>query len=215
MEELAFKATVRSELGRAATRRLRGEGYLPINIYGHKQENRYVAVDYREFEKFLRDGHRILTIDVDGAKEHGVVREVQFDSLGTTLVHADVARVDLEEHISMSVPIFTIGISKGQSSGGTLVSSLKEVHVEGPARAIPEKIELRISDLEINDLVRIRDLEIPEGCSFAHDPESMVLSIHERLEVEDTDDASEAAGPAEPEVISRKKEDDGGEDSDG
>ena len=207
MEEISFKATVRSSLGRAATRRLRGEGYLPINVYGHKQKNRFVAVDYRAFEKFLLDGHRILTLEVDGAKEHGVVREVQFDSLGTTLVHADIARVDLEEHISMSVPIVTIGISKGQNAGGMLYVSLKEVHIEGPARAIPEKIEFRVTELEVNDSIRIRNLEIPASCSLAHDPDDMVLAIHERIAIEE-EEAPAAEVPEEPEVISRKKEED-------
>ena len=187
MEELSLKATVRSELGRAATRRLRDDGYLPVNIYGHKQKNCHVAVDYRQFEKFLYEGHRMLTLEIGSGKEHGVVRDVQYDSLGTTLIHADITRVDLEEHISMSVPIQTIGISKGQNAGGTLDLSLKEVHIEGPARAIPEKIELRIAELDVNDTIRVRDLEIPAGCAITHDPDDMVLAIPERIEEEDSD----------------------------
>ncbi|MBI4586515.1 MAG: 50S ribosomal protein L25 [Planctomycetes bacterium] len=203
MKEYVFKAQKREKFGKRSAALARAQGLLPINIYGHKQENQHLCMDYKAFEKFLLQGHRILTIEFDGQKEHGVVKEVQYDHVGTRLIHADIARVDLTEKIVMTVPVTTLGIAKGQSAGGILEINLKELPIEGPANAIPEKIEVPIVHLEIDQLLRVKDLTPPAGCRIARDPEDVVLAIHEkRIPIFET-----PVGPVEmPEVIAKKKE---------
>ena len=203
MEELTLKCEVRGELGRAATNRLRSEGFLPVNVYGHKRENRHLAVEYRAFDRFIRGGHRVVSLSVDGAEEHGVVREIQWDGLGSTMLHVDVTRVDLQETIEMSVPIHTIGVAKGQSAG-TLDMPLHEVTVSGPARAIPEKFEIKIAALDVGEAIRVKDLEVPARCTIVNDPEDVVIAVHEQQEEAEPGEGEQAA---EPEVIGRKKED--------
>jgi len=204
MEELVLNSQVRECVGRRATKRLRGEGFLPVNIYGHKQANLHAAVEYRAFEKFIRAGHRIVTVEVGDKTEHGVVKEVQYDSLGTTMIHADITRVDLHERITLSVPVVTVGVSKGQSSGGTLDIALKELNVEGPASSLPEIFEIQIADLEVDQSVRVRDLEVPEGCRFVHEDDDVILAIHATKLLDDDVDA--AADTSEPEVISKQQD---------
>lgn len=205
MEEFALKSHVREELGRGAAKRLRREGLLPVNVYGHKEANRHLAVEYRAFEKFIGEGHRMLTLDIGGENEHGVVKEIQYDHLGTRMIHVDIARVDTQETITLSVPVETVGVSKGQAAGGTLDISLKEVHVIGPAASIPERIEIPIAALELGDAIRIRDLEPPPRCRFDHEDDAVVLAVHEKKgAVEEA--PAEAPAAEEPEVISRKKE---------
>ncbi len=210
MEEYTLKVKSREKLGRAATRALRRSGYLPVNVYGHKKANRHVAIEYRELDRFIRAGHRLLTLD-DGKKpEHGVVTEIQYDSLGTRMIHVDVTRVDREERITMAVPVATFGVSKGQTAGGTLDINLKELEIEGPAGSIPEKIEIPIAELEIGQSVRVRDLTPPPSCKFEHDEDEVILAVHTKVVVEEEPIIVEES--LEPEVISRKKEDE--EDSD-
>jgi large subunit ribosomal protein L25 len=200
MEETVFVSSPRI-LGRSSSRQLRRQGLLPLNIYGHNQANQHVAVDYKAFEKFVLAGHRILALEIGGRKEHGVVKELQWDNLSALIIHADIARVDLTEKIVLSVQIITQGVAKGQTVGGTLDIALKDVRVEGPATAIPESIVVRVADLEINQSVRIRDLQLPEGCRFMHEPDVVVLAVHEkRIAAE----APVVEGPAEPELIAKK-----------
>jgi large subunit ribosomal protein L25 len=203
MHEIIFKAQPRARVGRRSAAADRDQGLVPINIYGHKQENRHVCMDTKAFEKFLHQGHRILTIEINGEKEHGVVKEVQYDHMGLHIIHADIARIDLTEKIVMTVPVVTRGLAKGQSAGGVLEINLKEVAIEGPANAIPEKIEISIVDIELDQILRIKDLTPPTGCKFARHADDVVLAIHEKrlpiLEV--------PAGPVEmPELIAKKKE---------
>ena len=212
MKEFVLKGESRSGRGTRAATLLRKEGKLPVNIYGHKEANVNLQVDYREFEKLFGQGHRILAIDIGGKKEHGVVREVQYDTFGTHILHVDLARVDLTERIVMNVPIEAVGQAKGQGAGGTLDFNLNDVQVAGPASSIPEKIEVYIKDLDLGDDIRIKDLEIPDDCELEHEADEIVLAVHAQRGTEEEPSEPVEGEEDMPKVISKKKEEEGGSD---
>ena len=120
----------------------------------------------------------------------------------------DLARVDLKERIVMNVPVEAVGTAKGQGAGGTLDFNLNDVHVEGPAASIPEKIEVQIKELDLGQDIRIKDLELPADCVFQHEDDEIVLAVHAPRGEEEPAEAEEGAESEMPEVISKKKEDD-------
>jgi large subunit ribosomal protein L25 len=204
MEKIVFQAEPRKEVGTRAARRIRASGRLPANIYGHGESQILVSIDAKEFTKFLDAGHRIVTVRVDGKEERSVVKEVQYDALGSTLIHVDFTRITKDEKIQMSVPVETIGAPKGLSAGGVLVFPLKELDITGLPDDIPEHFPIRIEALEMGQAIRIKDLTPPERCEFAADPESVVIMIaHPR---EEAPAAPVEAQAAQPEVIGKKKE---------
>src|SRR5206468_1774799 len=114
MAKHVLKAEPRTEVrSRKALSKLRMAGRLPANIYGHKKANRLVTLDSKEIKQFILAGHRLLTVSVDGLEEDGVLKEVQYNSLGTELIHVDIHRIDIHEKISMSVRVETLGVPKG------------------------------------------------------------------------------------------------------
>jgi large subunit ribosomal protein L25 len=199
MEEYVLKARPRAEFGTKAARRLRSQGLLPANIYGHKEGNLLVTLDRKEFRRFFDAGHRIVTIEIDGKAEQGVLKEVQYDGLGSELVHVDFARVSRFEKIELEVPLELVGTV----SGGVVDFPRKEVRIRGLPRQIPERIELRIGHLKIGDSVRARELPVPEGCELLGDLETIVVAIHEP-KIEEIKPPVEAA-PTEPELVGRAK----------
>jgi len=209
MAKFVLKAEPRAEVGSRALRKVRDGGRLPANIYGHKQANRLVTLDSKEIKQFIQAGHRILTVQVDGAEENGVLKEVQYDSLGTEVIHVDIARIDIHEKITMSVRIGTIGIPKGINAGGNLDLPKREVLVEGPASSIPEKIEIHIESLDLGQTLRIKDLKPIPDCRYVEDAEQVVAAILLKRLEEPT--APPAGAPEMPEVIGKKKEEEGEE----
>ncbi|MCZ6792333.1 MAG: 50S ribosomal protein L25 [Planctomycetota bacterium] len=211
MEEFVLKGVARTEFGSKAARRYRDAGYLPANIYGHEEDNLAINLDAGEFRGFFDAGHRVATIHLGDSEEHGVIKEVQYDALGSTLVHVDFSRIGRDETISVEVPVSTVGVPKGVSGGGVLETPRKEIRVEGPAAKVPERIELNIVELKVGDVIRVRDLDVPQGCRILDDGEQVVATVtqsREELEAE----IAEATGD-EPEVIGRKKPED--EETDG
>ncbi|MBN1443177.1 MAG: 50S ribosomal protein L25 [Planctomycetes bacterium] len=207
MEEYVLTAKRRAQFGTRAARRLRQEGLLPANIYGHGQENLNVYLADKEFRKFFEAGHRVVKIVIDGhSEEHGVIKDVQYDGLGTDILHVDITRVGKGESITLEVPIEIVGVPHGVSGGGVLEFRHKELKISGVAGRIPESYALNVEAVKLGSLLRIRDLTPPEGCTFLEDPETVVIAVGEaHVEVEEAT-AEAAATPAEPEVIGRKKE---------
>jgi large subunit ribosomal protein L25 len=206
MEEYVLTATPRGQFGTRAARRLRREGLVPANIYGHGQENLSVCLTGREFRKFFEAGHRIVKILIDGrSEEHGVIKDVQYDGLGTDILHVDITRVGKGEAITLEVPVEIVGVPHGVSGGGVLEFRHKELRVSGVAGQIPESYPHTVEDVKLGSFLRIRDLVPPEGCTFLEDPETVVIAVGE-AHVEAEAAPEEAAGPSEPEVIGQKKE---------
>ena len=119
------------------------------------------------------------------------------------MLHADFTRVSADERIEIEVPVVLRGESPGVKEGGHVEHLQHSVKIECLAIAIPEKLELRIGELKLNESLRARDIELPEGVKLLSDPEMVI--VHCSLPVEETDEAAVATGEgAEPEIIGRK-----------
>jgi len=204
MAKFTLKAAARVDVGTKAMRKLRDGGRLPGNIYGHKKENRLVSFEAKEIRQFIQAGHRFLTVNVDGIEENGMLKEVQYASNGTDPIHIDIARIDIHEKITAAVRIETMGIAKGVTAGGNLDLPKREVNLEGPASAIPEKIQIKIESIEIGQAIRVKDLPPVPECRYLDDPEQVVVTVLKKIEEMPVPPAGVVAAPAEPEVIGKK-----------
>lgn len=213
MEQFVLNAESRSQFGTRAAKLLREQGRIPANIYGHKEANLFVSIDAKEFGKFLGAGHRFVTVRVGKAEEPTVVKEVQYDFLGTSMVHVDFTRVSRNEKVRVEVPFETIGMAKGVVSGGVLEFPLKEVLVEGFPQDLPEHIELNIEKLELGQAIRLKDVPVPASCAFVGDLEQVVIAVvHQKVEAPT---APVEGAPTQPEVIGKKKEEESAEGAEG
>lgn len=205
MEETILKAQPRTQVGSRSAKRLREQGLLPANIYGHQQENLLVTLDAKAFKKAFGDGHRLLDIRIGNTVERSLIKEVQYDPFGSEILHVDFTRVSLNEPIEVEVPIETIGVPKGVSSGGVLSFQVQELLVKGLPDDVPERYELKVESLEEGQFLRLKDLTPPPNCEVLGDPEQVIVGVmQKRVEAEEV--AEEEAEAGQPEVIGRKKE---------
>ena len=206
MDEIKLIAQERSDYGRKASRTFRKEGLLPANIYGLGKENLTVTVNTKEFTRIFMAGHRIFTLEVGDGKEQSVVKEVQYDNLGSEVIHVDFTRIDITQKITLDVGVELIGTV----ASGMLQFPMKEVKVESLPAGFPASISINVIELKIGDVIRIEDLEVPDGCVFVDDPDALVLQVVapiEEVEEEAVEEVGEEAEGAEPEVIGKPQED--------
>ncbi len=213
MDEFVLGTEPREEVGSRASSRLRASGRLPANIYGHKEHNVHFSLDERQFTKFLNEGHRILEFRIGDQEEHAVVKEVQYDSLGSEIIHVDFLRISRDEKIEVEVPVELIGTPKGINSGGVLNFERKEVLVSGFPQDVPESLPLDVQALEMGEAIRIRDLPAVANCEFVEDGGLVVVIIAVPRGTEEEAAEGEAPGPSEPEVIKQKKPEEEGSES--
>jgi len=207
MEQMALKAGVRTEKGSGACRRLRSKGWVPGVLYGRKQDCVSLAVKHEEIDRVLRAGSRMLTLEVGEQSERVLLKEVQYSHLGDEVIHVDFARVALDEQIEVEVPVVLKGTAAGVTEGGTLEQILHEVTVSCLPAQIPEALTVRVSELGIGDVLRLSDIELPEGAKVIGDDEAAVVTVHPPApEEEEEEAAAEEAEGDEPKVIGRKEE---------
>ena len=205
MEQQVLEYTRRTPKGTCAVRRLRREGRLPGVLYGHKQDAVPLSVDQESFEQFLREGSRTLTLQDGPRSEMALVKDLQYDALGSAVVHVDFTRIAADETVQVSVPVELVGQAKGVVDGGVLDQVAREASVECLAIAIPEVIRLHIQDMEIDQALHVRDLPVDQGITLLDPPENVVVVIHPPRVEEEEEEAEEGAEDlsAEPEIIGR------------
>jgi large subunit ribosomal protein L25 len=183
MSETALVVESRAATGKGAVRKLRAAGRIPAILYGQGKESLPLSIDPRALEKVLRVGgaNALLDLSVEGRPELGspvaLVKELQRHPIRGTIMHADLYQVDLTRTVEVEVPVHLIGKAKGIDFGGILEHSLREIALECLPRSIPASIEVDISNMEIGDVIHVRDLVLPPGVSLMSDPDLGVVHV--------------------------------------
>lgn len=182
MDKFVMEGRVRdaSEEGTRSTRKLRTNGLMPVNIYGAKKPNLTVAVDSEQFFKALEDHHKLFQIDLDGSSETGLLKEVQYDIYGDTTIHADLARVDVEDVVDTTMSVVTSGVAKGSSAGATLDIAYRHVPVRGKIKNLSRTLTLPVDKLAANEAIRAKDIDLPQGVEILLSPGTPVIILHGR-----------------------------------
>jgi large subunit ribosomal protein L25 len=207
-DALTLNTEARTNKGSRDAGRLRKAGRIPGIVYGHKVAPAPVTVSRDELLSALRQHARTLQLVIGGKNETVMIQNVQHDHLGSHVLHVDFRRVSADERVRTTVDIELRGVAPGTNSGGVLDQPLHKLHIECPALAIPESIRVKIDSLLVGQAIHVKEIELPAGVKVLEDPDLVVVQV--KLQVvapEPTPLAAEgAAAPAEPEVITKKKE---------
>jgi large subunit ribosomal protein L25 len=219
--ETTLQAEKRDERGKNAARRLRARGRIPAVVYGAKKGAVEIAVDPRVLLRILHSESGVNTlIGLQGLDEGGggatrvLVKEYQLDPIDHKLLHADFYQVAMDKALTVTVPIVLKGDAKGVKQQGGIVDFVhRELEIECLPGEIPENVTVDISELMLNQGVRVRDLNL-EGAKWKplSEPDMMIVHVV-ALKAEEVPAPVEAApaSPAEPEVIKKGKAEKEGE----
>ncbi len=204
-----LKINKREKLGTREARRLRRDNLIPAIAYGHGEENQAVSLSARDIELAIRHGEHLVKCELDGKEQNFLIKDVQYDFMGQTIIHVDLARVNLDERVDVTIPIILRGVPVGvESEGGVLRQQLAELDVQCVVTNIPEELRVPVLEMHVGDLLRVADLELPEGVTTIEDPEAVIASVS--VVTEEVAAATEEAEVG-PEVIGAKVEEESAE----
>ena len=199
----------RETQGKHGNRRLRQSGIIPGILYGHGLECVPLAVAADALTAAIRHGSRLVSL-TGAVNESAFIRDLQWDTWGTHIIHVDFTRISEHEIVEVRVPVELRGEAPGVREGGVVVQHIHEVEIACPASVIPEKLAVNINHLMLNQSVLLSALELPEGAKIlAADMAAAVVECVVPVELPE-EGAAEAA-PGEPEVIGAKEEEEEGE----
>jgi large subunit ribosomal protein L25 len=202
---LVLKAEIRQHIGSKDATRLRKQGQIPAVVYGHKKEPVAIALDAKSFIEGLHHGRRLVEVEIDKKNETVLVKDVQYDYLGTEVIHVDLMRVDVTEMVRVTIPIELKGAAKGAQEGGMVEVHTGKIEVECRVTQIPDRITVSIKEMILGDAIHAKDLKLPEGVKLISSPELLLATCHLVAEAKTTEEI-EAEMPVAPEVITAAKE---------
>ena len=141
----------RERTGTRYAKRERELGRLPVVLYGHGRDPVSLALDAKAAITFIESGERVFDIELkdEGVRQTVLLKDIQFDYLGTNIIHLDLTRVDLDEVIESAVRLRLVGEAKGLKAAGAVLSSPNDtVTVRGTVAGLPQEIDGRSSDLD-------------------------------------------------------------------
>lgn len=207
----------REKTGTRYNNRLREAGSVPAVVYGRGKDPVSIALNHRDFTRLVTKGEKIFRLDVPAdkdleAQQMVLLRDLQFDYLGTNIVHADFARISLQDRIHTLVSVHLVGEAKGlKQAGAILMHPVSEVNIECLVTELPEYIELNIAELDVGHALTAADLKLPSASmKMLTDSHSILAQIVIQQEIVVAEATAAPTGDAaSPEVITAKKPEEG------
>lgn len=208
-DQIRLEAHRRERTNKGAVKRLRRDGRVPGIMYGYRVDPTSVSVDALELYHALHTEagmNALLLLDIDDGDEPHltVARDVQRHPVRRDTLHVDFLAVDKDSPISVEVPVNTVNEEEA-SSEGVLNQILYTVPLLVRPLDVPNYFELDLTGLEINDTLRVEDLQsqLPPGAEFDIELERTVLTVNAPVSDAELEAMEEEAGQEaeEPEVI--------------
>jgi large subunit ribosomal protein L25 len=166
----------RANLGRQAAQELRASGMVPGILYGGEEQVSFYAPAYLFRPLIFSTEAYEVKLNIEGKEYSAILQDKQFHPVNDTLVHVDLLEITPEKVINTSIPIKLTGIAIGAKQGGKLVQTLRKLRVKGPAKAIPEFVNLDVSDLGLGKAIKVKSIEI-EGITILDSDANPVASV--------------------------------------
>jgi large subunit ribosomal protein L25 len=207
-----LQATRRERLGTRYAARERAAGRLPAVLFGHGREPLAITLDAKEAVTHISKGEKVFRLDFPGTSDADegqivLLKDVQFDYLGTNMVHCDFARVDLNERIHTRVAIHLVGEAKGlKTAGAVLMHPTTEIEIECRVIDLPDYIEVSVADLDVDHSISASQVKLPkDDMKLVTDAHAIVAVVQVQKEAPTAEAATVGADAAQPEVITAKK----------
>ncbi len=176
MKSVSISGSPRENVGKRDAKEQRANGMIPCVLYGGKEQYQF-AVEEEQFRKLLYTPE-VLFVDLKvGDKEcRAIVQATQFHPITDKLLHVDFLEVVDGKPITIEIPVRITGTSPGILRGGKLSKKVRKLRVKGELNDIPEVITVDISNLEINESIKVNSLSI-DKIQFLEVPTKIIVSV--------------------------------------
>ncbi len=218
MKEIVLEAQARPLSTKGEVKSMRLKGRVPGVAYGDKEAPVTLSIDEKSVQGILHStGGRNALINLKiGESSHPVlIKEIQRHPITRALWHVDFVRISLKKKIETKVPVHVKGEAPGVKVGGGVLEHLvREIRVRCLPTEIPVSVDVDISNLQINQGIRAKELQLPPNVEILMDAENVIVHVLTVKVVEETPVAEAAvagAAATEPEVIKKGKVEEGEE----
>ena len=206
MADLVLNTEEKTTIGSRSSRRLRRDGKVPGVLYGLGQDPEIFSVDYGDLRGALTTDaglNALIQLSVNGTNQLSILKTLQRHPVKDEVIHVDFVRVDPNQELAVEVPIILEGVAKKVTDqNGMVDQTMFSLSVLSLPDSIPNELTADVSELEINDAIRVSDVVLPEGVRTEVDPEEAIAVgtvTRSTMESMAAEEASEVEGDEEME----------------
>ncbi len=181
MTTLELQADMRDQLGGGTARNLIRSGKVPAIVYGFGQENLSVAVEAKAIDKLFKSGcltSTVIDLTVENKVHKTLVKYFQLDPVKDTIRHLDLIFINPEAQ-NVDVPLAFEGKERslGVKRGGFFNIIHRKLKISAPIAQIPQRISVNVVEMRVGSKLLATDIVLPEGCSLAVKPDTLIANI--------------------------------------
>jgi len=176
MKTITIEGQIRTEFGKKATRQLRLEEKVPAVIYGGAKEINFAAPATAFKNIVYTPQFMVVLAKIDGKEYRCVLKDLQFDKVSDDLIHVDFLELVEDKKVIVTLPLKFTGAPVGVKAGGKLVIKIKSLKVKLLPKHLRENIELDITNLQLNENVRVQDVKA-DDMEIMNSPRIPIASI--------------------------------------
>ena len=205
MDFIELKTNIRTKVGNGPAKALRREGMIPAVLYGPDTEPVLLSVAVNDLEQILKKSKaaqvllNVLIQNGETSTKSAMIKELQTHPISRDFLHIDLYEIALDRKITVKIPIAIKGTPIGVEEGGVLQTVRRELEVSCLPFAIPEVIDIDVTDLDIGDSIHVGKLSVGGDVELMDDDHFTVVTVLspkvEEVEVEELEDEEEAEEP--------------------
>lgn len=210
MQTTKLTAQLREVIGKKV-KKLRKEGFVPVNVYGKGVSSQALQVPLKEFQEIYAKVGETGLVELTYGKttNHVLIKNVQFNPVLRSVIHGEFHAVNLKEKIKANIPLELVGEAPAVANGvGILLQAISEVEVEALPTDLPEKFEVNVEALaEIDQQIVVSDLKAPKEVEILTSGEEVVVKVVKAVVEEVAEPVAEAeTGEEATEAVSAEEE---------
>ncbi|MBI1820104.1 MAG: 50S ribosomal protein L25 [Nitrospirae bacterium] len=217
MQKVDLTVQKREISGKGPARQLRFQGKIPAVLYSAGKSARIVLnpSDVKRVIHSKTGENTILNMKIEGEENQqdrlAIFKDFQKDPLTGAVLHVDLFEISIDKPLRVKVPLEMVGNPVGVKEGGILQHLIREVEIEGLPLAIPDHLKFDVSSLPIGGAVHVDEIPLVEGIQMLSEGRQVVVSVSAPISEEKLSALLESVPKEtkEPEVIGKKKEEEG------
>ena len=160
MKSVSMSGSLRGNVGKKDAKAQRSQGLVPCVMYGGAEQFTFV-VDEKQFKDIIFTPEvKYAEMEIAGKKYNAIIQDTQWHPITDALLHVDFYEITPGKDVVIGIPISIVGTSPGVLRGGKLVKKVRKLRVKGQLENIPERIEVDITPMDIDDNIKVGDIKL-------------------------------------------------------
>jgi len=160
MKTFELKGTVRTDLGKKASKADRVAETVPCVLYGGAA-NVHFTTTVSDLRKLVYSPDVfIVDLDVDGNKCKAIMKALQFHPVSDRVLHIDFLQVTEDKPVIVEIPVKLEGLAEGVKAGGKLALEMRKLKVKAVYTKIPERIVIDVTSLGLGKTIQVAKVAV-------------------------------------------------------